>query len=161
MAAAVLLGLVLAGCAGQGAGTEPSSAVEVTTEQEKTVNEIYDEILSEVELPSMVVMNDNYISNYFSIDLSLLDEYVVANAEDVIYADTIMILKMKNPESAGALEDSLEAMLEQKKLELKNYLPEQYAIVEASEIKIAGNYIYLVVSDQEDDILAVIQEYMN
>ena len=42
-----------------------------------------------IEQPEMVILNDNYIANYYGVDLSLLEDYLFANAEDVILENTI------------------------------------------------------------------------
>lgn len=139
-----------------------ASLQEETTESEtkKTMQEIYDEIAEKVEQPDMVALNDNYIANYYGIDLSLLEDYVFINAEDVIYADTIVLMKVKDEASTQVMKDALDTMIEQKKLELENYLPEQYKVVEKSEIVVAGNYVYLVISEKADEIQAVISQYL-
>jgi len=126
----------------------------------KTMKEIYEEISEEVEHPDMVALNDNYIANYYGIDLSLLEDYIFVNAEDVIYADTIILMKVKEETSVEAMRDALDTMIEQKKLELENYLPEQFKIVEKSEVVVSGNYVYLVISEHAQEIQTVIAKYL-
>lgn len=139
-----------------------ASLEEGTTESEisKTMQEIYDEIAEKVEQPDMVTLNDNYIANYYGIDLSLLEDYVFVNAEDVIYADTIVLMKVKDEESTQAMKDALDTMIGQKKLELENYLPEQFKVVEKSEVVVSGKYVYLVISEKAEEIQAVVTQYL-
>mgnify|MGYP001068741256 CR=1 FL=1 len=109
----------------------------------------------------MVTLNDNYIANYYGIDLSLLEDYLFASAEDVIYADMIVLMKVKEESSAQTMKDSLDTMVTQKKLELENYLPEQFQIVEKSEVVVTGSYVYLVISEKAEEIQGVIAPYFN
>ena len=51
-------------------------------------------------------------------------------------------------------------MVEHKKAELENYLPEQFKIVEKSEVQVKGDYVYLVISEKASDIEAVIAQYI-
>ncbi len=156
-----IVGLLLAGCSSKGnnqMSTVPGE--EQITKEEKALTEIYDEITENVELPKMVVLNDNYIANYFAIELSGLEEYVFTNAEEVIYADTIIIIKAKPDTDKEALQEALETMIEHKKAELENYLPEQFKIVEKSKVQVSGDYIYLVISEKEADINAIIEKYV-
>lgn len=135
---------------------------EVTTQTEtKSMQEIYEEIAENVEQPEMVTLNDNYIANYYGIDLSLLEDYLFASAEDVIYADTIVLIKVKEESSAQTMKDVLDTMITQKKLELENYLPEQFQIVEKSEVVVTGSYVYLVISENAEEIQRVIAQYLN
>ncbi len=130
-------------------------------ETSKTMQEIYEEIIETVEQPEMVTLNDNYIANYYGIDLSLLEDYLFASAEDVIYADMIVLMKVKEESSAQTMKDSLDTMVTQKKLELENYLPEQFQIVEKSEVVVTGSYVYLVISEKAEEIQGVIAPYFN
>ena len=114
-----------------------------------------------IEQPEMVILNDNYIANYYGVDLSLLEDYLFANAEDVIYADTIVLMKVKEEASAQAMKDVLDNMIAQKKLELENYLPEQFQIVEKSEVVVSGSYVYLIISEKAEEIQSVITQYLN
>ena len=130
-------------------------------ETQKTMQEIYQEIMEIIEQPEMVILNDNYIANYYGVDLSLLEDYLFANAEDVIYADTIVLMKVKEEASAQAMKDVLDNMIAQKKLELENYLPEQFQIVEKSEVVVSGSYVYLIISEKAEEIQSVITQYLN
>lgn len=165
-----LSGLLLAGCASGKENTpvqttaiqaaESGTTEAAVTEAVPALTDIYSEIEEAVELPKMVVLNDNYIANYFGIDLDTLEEYVFTNAEEVIYADTVILMKAKADTDKEGLKEALSSMVEHKKAELENYLPEQFKIVEKSEIQIKGNYVYLVISDKAADIETVIAQYI-
>lgn len=166
-----LAGLLLSGCA-SGAGN--STAQATTAAEEKAVmteaaattavtplSEVYAEIEKAVELPKMVVLNDNYIANYFSIEPDSLEEYVFTNAEEVIYADTVILMRAKADTDKETLKEALNKMVEHKKAELENYLPEQFKIVEKSAVQEKGDYVYLVISEKSAEIEAVIEKYIN
>ena len=70
--------MLLTGC---GTKTAPAaetqvSEVQAKAQETKTVNEIYQEITEQVSLESPVCMDDDFISNYYGIDVSTLEEYV-------------------------------------------------------------------------------------
>lgn len=160
-----MTGLMLAGCGSKDssqATDAPSqmTTMETATEAVKPLADIYAEIEEKVELPKMVVLNDNYIANYFGIDLESLDEYVFTNAEEVIYADTVIMMKAKAETDKEVLKEALNTMISHKKAELENYLPEQFKIVEKSEVQVKGEYVYLVISEKAADIESVIEQYI-
>lgn len=158
-----MAGMVLAGCSNKDNSQTTSAAtaaVEQETAESKSLADIYAEIEENTELPKMVILNDNYIANYFGIDLAALEEYVFANAEEVIYADTVIMMKAKPETDKEVLKEALNTMIEHKKAELENYLPEQFKIVEKSEIQVSGDYVYLVISEKSADIKAVIEQYI-
>lgn len=153
----VLLGiLVVLGLAGCGnSETETEEPVE-----SKTLEEVYTQMIEEAELPEMLRLEDDYITNYYGAELDTLEEYVFAVPEDALLAETIIMVKMKEGESTDAVKKLLENLIKQKKLELENYLPEQYKIVEKSEIVTTGDYIYLLISSKQEALNEIASTYI-
>ena len=116
--------------------------------------DIYSKVTS--YLPSMVSFDDSYISNYYGIDASQLDGYVFAAAEDVTQADTVVILKAKDASSVSTLSSQLATVKQQKEAELQDYNPTAYQVAAAGYVKISGNYVYLIMSNNASAIDQVI-----
>ena len=116
--------------------------------------DIYSKVTS--YLPSMVSFDDSYISNYYGIDASQLDGYVFAAAEDVTQADTVVILKAKDASSVSTLSSQLATVKQQKEAELQDYNPTAYQVAAAGYVKTAGNYVYLIMSNNASAIDQVI-----
>ena len=157
---AVILSVVtlLTGC---GAKTAPSAEPQASEVQEtKTVNEIYQEITEQVSLESPVCMDDDFISNYYGIDVSTLEEYVFSMSEDATQAETVVLMKAKDGADTGEIVSALETVVDEKKNEMENYLPEQFEIVEKSEVKTRDRYVWLVISQQADAITDIIEKYL-
>lgn len=123
----------------------------------KSVAGIYEEITQKVSLVSPMVVPDDFISNYYGIDVSTLDEYVFSMSEAAISAETIVILKAKDSGSTGALSAALQTVIDQKRSEMENYLPDQFQIVDKSSVQVKGDYVYLVISEQAAAIEPIIQ----
>ena len=104
----------------------------------------------------MVSFDDSYISNYYGIDASQLDGYVFAAAEDVTQADTVVILKAKDAASVSTLSSQLATVKQQKEAELQDYNPTAYQVAAAGYVKTAGNYVYLIMSNNASAIDQVI-----
>ncbi len=139
--------------------TSPETVPETTAPQStgKGVKEIYGEITQKVALVSPMVVPDEYIANYYGIDLGSLDEYVFSMSEQAISAETVAILKAKDAGSTGTLSAALQTVIDQKRSEMENYLPDQFQIVDRSTVQVKGNYVYLVISDKADAINQIIQ----
>lgn len=137
----------------------PETVPETTAPQStgKSVKDIYGEITQKVALNSPMVVPDDYISNYYGIDVGSLDEYVFSMSEAAISAETVAILKAKDAGSTAGLSAALQTVIDQKKSEMENYLPDQFQIVDKSSVRVNGNYVYLVISDQADAINQIIQ----
>lgn len=170
IAALAAAALVCTGCSGQAVPTtnnatsvsgttQPSDASNASDSKEntKSVGEIYQEIEQAVSLKSPQCMDDDFISNYYGINASSLEEYVFSMSEDAAQAETVIIMKVKNADDLAELTDSLQTVVDEKKNEMENYIPEQFAIVEKSRVQTKDNYIWLVISDNADAITDIIE----
>lgn len=166
-AAFIAAALLCGGCGGQkaqtpdsGVGSAGSADTVQTAEDNETamsVEEIYQEIGQKVALESPVCMDEEYIVNYYGIDTALLEEYVFSMSEDAAQAETVIIVKVKEKDDAAGIVECLQTVAEEKKNEMENYIPEQFAIVEKSKIVEKDNYIWLVISENADAITDIIE----
>lgn len=150
-AVAVQSGSVVGGTA-QGADSGDAAA------EAKSVEEIYNEIEQSVELISPVPMGDAFITNYYGIEPEKLEEYVFSMSEEATSAETVVILKVKETGDVEAMSRALQVVVDEKRSEMQDYLPEQFEIVDKSSVKSSGNYVYLVISEQADAILQIIEK---
>lgn len=153
--------LFLCGCSqAQSASAVQSESIsaENTQKEVKSITDIYSEIESSVTLYSPFCWDDDYISNYYGIDVSTLDEYVFSISEDATSAEAIIIMKAKNASNIVALSDCLQVVVDEKKNEMENYLPEQFKIVEKSSVQTKDNYVWLVISENADAITKIIED---
>ena len=163
--------LLLGGC-GQADGAKTNGGITAGTdinvkEQEiepeaasgeaLSVQEIYDLVTESVTLISPVIMQDNFIENYYNIDPALLEEYVFSMSEEATSAETVVIMKLKDKADADTISAALQLVIEEKSGEMENYLPGQYDIVKKSAVKTEGSYVYLVISEQADAIEKIIE----
>lgn len=150
-----LVSLLLGGCifAGCGAGGNKEQAT-----VDKTLEEIYTQMIDNVEMPVMVRMDEEYITNYFGIDLTVFDEYVFAAAEDALLAENIILVKVKEGQSKEPVVEILKKIIKQKKAELESYLPEQFKIVEKSSVVTKDNYVILIISSKKSELEAQLPE---
>ena len=149
------LTLLLGGCLFAGCGSDKNQK-EVTVT--KSLEEIYTKMVESVEMPQMVLMDEDYITNYYGIDLTAFDEYVFAAAEDVLLAENIILVKVKDGQSTEPVVSILEKIIKQKKAELESYLPEQFKIVEKSSVVTKGNYVILIISSKKGELEAQLPE---
>lgn len=153
--------MTLAGCSSSAPASTSSPAAEETSaavREAKPIADIYDDITKSVTLVSPFCWDDEYISNYYGIDTASLEEYVFSISEDATSAETVIIMKAKEGSDLAALSDCLQMVVDEKKNEMENYLPEQFAIVEKSSVKTVNQYVYLVISENNDAITKIIED---
>lgn len=153
--------LLLGGCSQEQAASAVQSediSAQSTQKEAKSITDIYAEIEASVTLYSPFCWDDDYISNYYGIDVSALDEYVFSISEDATSAEAIIIMKAKDTSDVAALSDCLQVVVDEKKNEMENYLPEQFKIVEKSSVQTKDNYVWLVISENADAITKIIKD---
>ena len=136
-----------------------------TTQQETSgekksamsIEDIYKEIGQKVELKSPECMDDEFISNYYGIDAATLEEYVFSMSEDASQAETIIIMKVKDAGDLAGIAECLQTVVDEKKNEMENYIPEQFAIIEKSKVIAKDNYVWLVISENADVVTDIIE----
>ena len=136
---------------------EQESEPEAASGEALSVQEIYDLVTESVTLISPVIMQDNFIENYYNIDPALLEEYVFSMSEEATSAETVVIMKLKDKADADTISAALQLVIEEKSGEMENYLPGQYDIVKKRAVKTEGSYVYLVISEQADAIEKIIE----
>ena len=122
------------------------------------VNTVYSGISPMTEV-TLVKMNDNYISNYYGINVADLDQYVFAQSEDPKSAETIVIFKCDDNDKRAEYMTAVENAMNQKYDELSNYnLPEEAKLVKDSKVYSEGSIVYLVISDNAKDMNSIIKD---
>lgn len=120
--------------------------------------ELYNKICSEVELVSPMELPQEYIENYYAIDLTKLEEYVFSIAEESTSAETIVLMKLKDAADTDSIVEGIKLVVDEKKGEMENYLPEQYDLVARSTIQTKGSYVFLVISANDKEINQIITD---
>lgn len=147
--------MLLSGCADSAAAATVQT--EEVQKEAEAITDIYDEITKSVTLYSPFCWDEEFISNYYDIDVTGLEEYVFSMSEDATSAETIIIMKAKDSSSVSDISDCLQVVVDEKKNEMENYLPEQYEIVAKSSVQTKDNYVWLVISENADAITKIIE----
>lgn len=150
--------VLLSGCTDSTPANTVTTVQTEETVEAKAITEIYEDITKTVTLYSPFCWDDEFISNYYGIDVSSLEEYVFSMSEDATSAETIIIMKAKDATSVSSLSDCLQVVVDEKRNEMENYLPEQFEIVEKSSVQTQNNYVWLVISENADTITNIIKD---
>lgn len=129
-----------------------------STTPAKSVADVYKEIEKEVTLPSLIDSDAGYIKNYYALDTTKFDEFIFKSSEDMMKADTIILIKAKDADTVKATQTQLQLILDQLKKENENYNPEEYEIIDNGKLAVKGNYVYLVISKDVDKIVSTIEK---
>lgn len=126
----------------------------------KSATEIYSDIqkLDGVAMPDMMDLDDEFINNYYGIDVSKFKDYFFTQATVSIQVDTVLIAEVKDKNDLKDMQESIQKILDAKANEMKDYLVDKYEVVKKASVKTKGNVIYLVISEQAAEIEKVIED---
>lgn len=119
---------------------------------EVDVAQVMEEMRKAHPIQGSLQLTDTDMLNFYGIDTDTLESYSAEMAADGITANEVVLVKAKDEESAKTVETKLQNRLDARRNEFKNYLPDQYAVVEKSEVKRDGVYVRLIMSPYQDEL---------
>ena len=156
--AILMAGVLLCGCSN-------SSSEDIANTITEGANESVESLYATAEAltdEKMVKLEDSYILNYYGIDTSKFSEYVFAQAESPMSAQTIIIARAKDGEDVSGYKENIENVMEQKVGEMVNYnLPDQVKLIEYAEVRVSQKGICVVISPKAETIAPNIQKGLN
>jgi len=142
----ILLSLFLiAGC-GQDETRNPS------------VTEIRDEISKSVNISEMIPGDEETLTFLYEVTMDDIEEFMLYTAPSNIQADELAIIKVKDRSKLEKIKSHMAQRVENQAASFKDYLPEEYALIERHVLKSRGNYILLAISDEADQIEEIFDE---
>ena len=114
------------------------------------VEQLLSDMATKVGWKDMMTMSSKHLKNLYGIAEADVVKFSGVMKTDGITADEVLLIEAENETKADALKEKLQARLKNKANEAKDYLPEQYAVIEKAEIKQKGQYLALLVSPDVD-----------
>ncbi|MBP5184927.1 MAG: DUF4358 domain-containing protein [Lachnospiraceae bacterium] len=126
---------------------------------EVPVADVYERMAKEVKFPTeMLKMDDSIIIRDFGFDLDTFEEYLYMKAEDVLFAENIMLIKVKDAKDVDAVKEKLEKFVKEQATLLNGYMPDQGKIAEKGIVVAKGRYVYLLMSSEVNALKKIAAE---
>ena len=117
-----------------------------------SVNEIDKKIQENVDISEMRTGNMDKLKKLYDINEDEIEEFILYTAPTNIKADELAIIKVKESESIENIKANISKRVKQKGNTFKDYLPEEYYLIENHILTNKENYIFFVISDKAEDI---------
>lgn len=111
------------------------------------VADLYTQLTSKVELPTLGAMPDDMITESYGVDLSRCKEYSVNMAMMNVHTAQLSIFKLKDAADAPAFEAGCKKYAESVAKNFENYLPDQYELAQNPVIATVGNYVFFAIGE--------------
>lgn len=145
----VLVMLLLLGLSGCGQGDKPPP----------TVGEIEQRIREKVDISSLKVGDHARLKRLYGITRGEVAEFVLYRAPSNIKADEILVLKVKDAKYLDSVQEKIQKRAARQAASFKDYVPEEYYLVEKKILKVEGNYILYVVFPEAPRIAETFKEF--
>lgn len=99
----------------------------------------------------MDLTSDDLMPNY-GISPDDVKQFAAYVDSTGIKGDEIIFLEGKDAEAAKRIKEKLDARYKQKEVEMKDYLPEEFAVLKKCSVNQNGNYVSMIVSPQYEEL---------
>lgn len=117
---------------------------------DKTATEMGEALKGELGLTEGIILDQDKFDYFYGINKdSVLEYYVVVG--DNINADELAVIQAKEG-SAEEVKKGVEARLNAQKESFKDYLPEEYKVLESAIITQKGDYIFYCAGEEAEKV---------
>lgn len=137
----ILIALLFVGCSTSKGNIEPVS-----------IQEIWDKIGQSVDVSDMRKGDDGDLKDLYDIDAAAIEEYVLYMPPSNIKANEICIVKARDLKDVKSIKEKLSKRVETIGNSFKDYIPEEYHLVEKHVVNSRHSYVIFIISDEAEQI---------
>jgi len=117
-----------------------------------TVSEINEKIKQSVDISTLKSGNFVKLKNLYGISKGEIEEFVLYRAPSNIKADEIVIIKVKDSNHVNNVKEKILKRASKQAISFKDYIPDEYYLIEKKQIKVNKNYILFAISKDAEKI---------
>lgn len=127
------------------------------------LTDVMSDIEEQIKLPAdmMTVSNTEMLKNYYGIEAEDVVSFEIRMNSSGVEQDEIVMIEAKDEEAAERIEEALDRRLDDKENQMKNYLPEEYQMLEKCDVEQEGVYVSMFLSDDAQKMEQIYNSYFN
>lgn len=141
----ILITAIISGC----------SKTDKTILKTPEVSQIEESVMKDIDVTDMIKLDDKKLERVYGIKPDEVEGYFVYVSTSNVKADEVAVFKTKDANGADYIKTKIDERMVQLGKSFIDYLPEQYSVIEKRTIEVKGNYVFLVVSKNGEEINAV------
>lgn len=119
---------------------------------------VMDEMKAVLENTEMMDLTENDLMPQYGIDAADCKQFAVYIDSTGLKGDEIVLLQGVDEEAAARLKEKMDERYQQKENTMKDYQPEEYAMLQACSVEQQGTYVSMIVSPQHEELEKIYQE---
>ncbi|MBR2714967.1 MAG: DUF4358 domain-containing protein [Ruminococcus sp.] len=126
------------------------------------LNALLDDVNAQCGFDNMVIFDDiSKLSDYYVIDENEVESFAGEIASGSSEYNEIVFIKAVDEDAAKEIKTRFFNRCQTLKIEAKSYDPEQYSVIENSEVFSNGLYVSLIISSEADSVKQIYDSYFN
>lgn len=164
----IMLAMVMAACGSDLSGDSRDETEAITMDTEEVMDQIESQISDDMDGETGMfqrahLTDEEDPTSQMYIDTMGIERDLIASGFGYqsmmnVNSTTIIVLEAASTDDVPAVEEGLEAYLDNQVGVWEQYLPDQYEKVENNVIKTAGNYLIYITYDHPENIEAIFDE---
>ncbi|WP_336820818.1 DUF4358 domain-containing protein [Bacillus thuringiensis] len=139
----------LSGCFGKKENVHNLSATEIGEKIKQVTN-----------LEEMKEGDSKKLQKLYNVNTDEIESFVLYTAPTNIKADEIATIKVKDMKNVENIKEKISSRIEKKSKSFKDYLPDEYFLIEKHVLKTKDNYILLAISKDADKVEKTFDEIL-
>lgn len=107
---------------------------------------------SQIDVSSMKEGDADKLKRFYGIEASEYEDFMLFLPPSNIKADELLILKAKSKDNVNLLKEKVEKRINEQSMSFKDYLPNEYALIQKNVVEVKGQYILLSISKDADKV---------
>lgn len=116
------------------------------------LDKVMEEMKSKITNKEMMDLSSDDLLTSYGIKPEDVKQFAAYMDSTGIKGDEIVMVEGKDAEAAKKIKEKLDARYKQKETEMKDYLPEEYAVLKKCNVSQTGNYVSMIVSPQHEEL---------
>ncbi|MEW9097033.1 MAG: DUF4358 domain-containing protein [Clostridiaceae bacterium] len=138
---------VLFGCSSKESSTKNPSS-----------KEIGEKISQAIDLSEMKEGDSKKLAKLYDIAEEDVEDFFLLTAPSNIKADELAIIKVKDEKKVDSIKEKVEKRVENQGTSFKDYLPEEYSLIENHILEVKDKYIFLSISKDSEKAKEIFYE---
>ena len=109
------------------------------------------ELRQTLDLETLTDCGSQDLKRYYSLNSEDYADTMLLTAEESMSAEEILLIKVKDQSQLEEIEAAVSKRLESRINDFGSYAPEQTALLEAAEVTMRGDYVFLAVSEHAEE----------
>lgn len=126
--------------------------------KEISIDDVVGKIKNEADMSNLKEGDSDKLKKLYDISDDEVEEFSLHIASSNIKADELLILKVRDEKDLSNIEDKINKRIESQSESFKDYLPDEYYLIEKHVLKANNNYMLFAVSKDGEKIEGIFND---